>query len=608
MDSYLKQLFPLSSLYVNEDWFQQIHDQKHSYQNKLLRSVLLLSIFFPPLLMTVSTLLGREPIILGSVLLTILFAGMWSFSHYFKGKGYKILVMLTALFIFLTGYYVNNYPYYLIVLMIVPILGIQLLGKRTGIIMSLIFPLSFLILNYLGQYDSFPQATYTIPILANLAVIAAFLFMLIISLLIWEFHNRNMLMLIRNILFDRVTSLPGQRVLKNHVNVEKTYFFGILKIENFTELGLIFGYELSDSLLVHVAGHLKQLGRTMDFQVYRLRGNEFGILKKLDPHYPLEQQGSQFLYSMHNRVENMMVKWMETHLTLNIIIGGTIVHRGNQEFLSQADLAVKEALEKHRPLCLFHEDSQVKELVLSNMNHYSILKDNLDEGSLETYFQPIVHSHTQEVIWYETLLRVREADGSMSSPVRYLPVAESTGLDMHLSSFVLRQALLAMEVLHTHVSVNLTFNDIRRPEFLESLRSHASLLKRCKGQLIIEILERQELLTLESCKNFLLEAKELGCLIAIDDFGSGYSNYCNILEIPVDIVKIDGALIQQLPKNVKARVLVNNIIQFSKKLNLKVVAEYVDSKEIEEILRQSGVDFLQGWLYGKAEPLAVFSA
>lgn len=600
MENYLRTFFPGNNHYSGEDWYLQLKKRKDRFQKRLFRSIILGAAFIPWIVILAGLIFNKAAHLYANIFISLLFFSGYLLSGRISSRLFYRISICIIYFLVLASALWALIPLYLITIVVFPILGIQLFGRREGLFLSLLFPASQVVVTLFFNKSTFIAQNPEYLVFC----LIAYTLVLILNLVIEKHHSRNLEHLINNILIDKVTMLPAQKVLKSHCSALENGLFAIIKIANFAELGLIFGYELSDTVLIHVARFLQELGISMNFTVYRLRGNEFGILKPLGPEHSTEV-ASSFLLSLNRKMENLIINWKESHLTLYIVLGGTMVHKGNQEYLSQADLAVKEGMETHVPVVLYTEESTVKDNVLNNLSLYSVLKDNLDESSLQAYYQPIIDSSTHEVIWYETLLRVKEKDGVMSSPIPYLTVAESTGLDRHISDFVLEEACKALTLLKTHISVNVSLNDLKRPDFLDKLVAFFPKDDKGEGTLILEILERQELHTLDKCQKFLLKARELGCLIAIDDFGSGYSNYSNLLDFPVDIIKIDGALVQQIHKNPRAEVLVNNIVEFSKKLNLKVVAEYVDTKDIADTLRLAGVDFLQGWFFGKAEPLNV---
>ena len=120
-------------------------------------------------------------------------------------------------------------------------------------------------------------------------------------------------------------------------------------------------------------------------------------------------------------------------------------------------------------------------------------------------------------------------------------------------------------------------------------------------KIVFEILESEEIENFEVMKNFIHEIKAFGCKIAIDDFGSGYSNFSHILELDVDYLKIDASLIKNITTNDSSKVIVQGIVDFSKRLDIKTIAEYVETKEGVDLLTKLGIDYVQGYYIGKPE-------
>ena len=127
----------------------------------------------------------------------------------------------------------------------------------------------------------------------------------------------------------------------------------------------------------------------------------------------------------------------------------------------------------------------------------------------------------------------------------------------------------------------------------------------CRGKIIFEIVESEELTDIDSCREFINTIRTYGCKIAIDDFGSGYSNFCNILNLNVDIVKIDGVLMRSVAGDRNARAMVESIVSFCRKAGKMVVAEYIENEELHRIAREIGVHYCQGYYFGVAEELDV---
>jgi EAL domain-containing protein (putative c-di-GMP-specific phosphodiesterase class I) len=155
------------------------------------------------------------------------------------------------------------------------------------------------------------------------------------------------------------------------------------------------------------------------------------------------------------------------------------------------------------------------------------------------------------------------------------------------------------------ISVNISFSDMLRKHLIEFI------LEKCRnrkgnGNVIFEILERNELSEIEGCRNFINKVRDAGCLVAIDDFGTGYSNFSNLLNVPTDIIKIDGSLIKKILIDNNAKNMVLSIINYCKQSGKKVVAEFVENKDLACELKALKVDYLQGYFYGRPQEIGYY--
>ena len=150
--------------------------------------------------------------------------------------------------------------------------------------------------------------------------------------------------------------------------------------------------------------------------------------------------------------------------------------------------------------------------------------------------------------------------------------------------------------------MNLSFKDILNYEFIDYLNNALEKLKfEDRNRLVFEILESENLSDYDFLEEFVLKYKKLGVKIAIDDFGSGYSNFIRIIRLKPDYLKIDGSLIKNIDKDNNSYEIVKSIIAFSKTLNIRTIAEYVHSEEIFNLLLELGVDEFQGYYFGKPD-------
>ena len=186
-------------------------------------------------------------------------------------------------------------------------------------------------------------------------------------------------------------------------------------------------------------------------------------------------------------------------------------------------------------------DSKLFDNEVENINFISIINKNIDKRLVEPYFQPIVDAQTHEVHKYEALMRIFDDDGNIISPAVFLGRSKKYRLYTKLMSILIDKVMSYILKYKLHMSINLDFNDILNPHVKRDIISH--LEKYDIGEyLTIEILESQKISNYEVVNEFISELKRYNVKIAIDDFGSGFSNYEHILNLNIDYIKIDGSL------------------------------------------------------------------
>jgi EAL domain-containing protein (putative c-di-GMP-specific phosphodiesterase class I) len=225
----------------------------------------------------------------------------------------------------------------------------------------------------------------------------------------------------------------------------------------------------------------------------------------------------------------------------------------------------------------------------------------LNERRLFLVYEPVVAIASREPVFYECLMRVRRDDGSLLAVNEVVPLAERLGLVRLLDHRVLE--LVLDELAGTpslKASLNLSAASTVDPDWWASLgaslRSNPGIAER----LTVEITETTAIQDIDDTRGFVARVKDLGCRIAIDDFGAGYTSFRNLRKLGVDIVKIDGSFVQNLKRSEDDRAFVQTLIDLARRLGLETVAEWVQDEESAAILADWGCDYIQGALVGRA--------
>ncbi|MGA9891851.1 MAG: EAL domain-containing protein, partial [Xanthobacteraceae bacterium] len=225
----------------------------------------------------------------------------------------------------------------------------------------------------------------------------------------------------------------------------------------------------------------------------------------------------------------------------------------------------------------------------------------LNERRIFLAYETVASAADRKPAFYECLMRIRRADGSLMAANEISPVAERLGLvrllDFRVLELVIEELVGAPGL---NASLNVSPASTIDPDWWSGLtsllRSHSGAPER----LIVEITESDAILNIEETRGFVARVKDLGCRIAIDDFGAGYTSFRNLRQLGVDIVKIDGAFVRDIITSDDDRAFVRSLIELAQRLKLKTVAEWVQDEEAAKTLRDWGCDYLQGALTGLA--------
>ncbi len=444
---------------------------------------------------------------------------------------------------------------------------------------------------------SFSQQSFAITVVMSVCIF-------IIS---WSSERRHEALIGRltdMLVFDPITGLPNKGVLTSSIQPDRHYIFAIIKIENFSDLVALFGYEFSDIISQFASQKLLKYESLYHYKTYQLKYNEYGILVDSKKAATVAD-AAQILNEIVKSLELESLPWERDRIKLVYCVGGAIVNSGDAEMpFSRADVALKKSERGHSAITIFEEDNDERESAYKYAIRFTELINNRENQSFRAVFQPVFSSDGSTIEWYEALLRIKQKDGTYSSIYPYLGVAKSTGFYQYLTDFILKKSAEAICEYDVDISINISINDIIRPDFIALVDEAYNMIRDKKGRLIFEILESDELIELDKCIWFIDYIGLYGFKIAIDDFGTGYSNYCNLVNLPVDIVKIDGSLIKKIKNDDNARLLVEGIIHFCKHSNKKTVAEYVEDIQVFESLRDMKIDFLQGYYLSEPAQIA----
>ena len=383
-----------------------------------------------------------------------------------------------------------------------------------------------------------------------------------------------------------------------------------LDLDQFKVINDTAGHEAGDEALKQVAWLLRGI-MPHKATLARLGGDEFAIILS---HCEVEgalRLGAEILHLL----EESEFYWQNTRFSLSASIGIRLIDHtagSPQQVHAQADTACYAAKDEGRNrLHLYRPDDeelQRREREMAYVNH---IRRALDEQRFELYAQAIAPLATPSTgHHYEILIRMRSSDGAMIPPGLFMPAAERYNLAHLIDRYVVHAVLLWLEAHPEAVtplklcSVNLSGQSMGNPDFVDFLLTRIGQSSVPASKLCLEITETAAIGNMSEAIELFTQLKSLGCLISLDDFGAGLSSFGYLKRLPVDLIKIDGMFVRDIADDEVDFAMVKAINELAKKMGKQTVAEFVENDAILRRLEQLGVDYAQGYQFGKPMPLA----
>lgn len=407
--------------------------------------------------------------------------------------------------------------------------------------------------------------------------------------------NEKTLELREQLYVDTLTGLPNRYSMFNDIVETSDGALLIINIDDFKEINDFFGHIAGDNILKKFSNRLKSMFKDKEYiKLKRLSGDEFALLFVQKP--PLES----FIKSAEELikdVEKMIFLYKKNEISIRVTIGGAYqIDRA----LEKADIALKSAKRQRKSFLLYDEKLNIEEQYKDNMEWVKKLKKAIAQDMIVPYFQPIFDNKSEKIVSYECLIRLIESDGNVVSPYLFLTIAKKSRLYSELTKIMIEKSCQYFEHINYDFSVNLSVDDIIDKDMVKYIKQKIKKYS-VANKIIFEILESEGIENYEEVSLFTSEMKKLGCRIAIDDFGSGYSNFEHLLKLDIDYIKIDGTLIKNLDKDINAQVVVETIVGFAQRLNILTVAEFVHNEAVFMKVKELNISRSQGFFLGMPE-------
>ena len=406
-------------------------------------------------------------------------------------------------------------------------------------------------------------------------------------------------LLLEQLYLDSLTELPNRnRFIHDYGKIEDGNLAAImLDIDSFRDINNMFGSREGDQVLKFTAGLIMQYCRSSD-SLYKFPADEFVLICR-------DRQDDEVLKLTENIIQAFSTgSYMTKGQSLNLTVSAGIVFRPatQSKLLSCANIAKNLAKKDRKGSVVYDSSMDIEEHFTRNYFWLNTLKEALKEDRVLPYYQPIYNNYTGKIEKYEALVRLITPDGTVVTPSHFLPVAMKSMLYKSITHKMIERVFRDFEKRSSTISINLAVQDLQNEETMSYIFSQVERYG-MEGRIIFEILESQSLMGSEKCLSLLGDLRDKGIQIAIDDFGSGYSNFSYMTQIPMDFLKIDGSIIKSLLNDKSSETVVAAISAFSRERAVPLIAEFVPDRETLDKLMRLEVEYSQGYFIGKPAPI-----
>lgn len=407
---------------------------------------------------------------------------------------------------------------------------------------------------------------------------------------------------------DTLTNLPNKLAFLDYVNAvlngsgvdDKTHAVYFVDLDNFKTINDTLGHEYGDTLLVKTAQLLSSIIGN-NGMLARAGGDEFLLFKEdITSKDAAVDFASQIIESFRNPLD------LDGEIVyVSMSIGISIYPENGQSpkiLIKNSDIAMYKSKDTGKnKFTLF--DRKMEEELHRNTLILEVLRSSIENHDIYIQYQPLIELDTNNIIGFEALMRIRNERLGQLSPSEFIPIAEESGLITELSSWLIREAckydkeLIDLGFKPRPVSVNISSVQINRPGFISMLSEILEETQLPPQCLELEITESTLVSSIMDATKLLSNLQELGVRVSLDDFGTGYSSLNYLTKMPIDTLKIDKSFIDNICTSEKDAQIAESIIQLAHSLDIKVVAEGVESEDQLAVLRGKHCDIIQGYIF-----------
>jgi diguanylate cyclase (GGDEF)-like protein/PAS domain S-box-containing protein len=377
--------------------------------------------------------------------------------------------------------------------------------------------------------------------------------------------------------------------------------FLVIGVDKLAMVNNAYGYEIGDAVLVAIGQRLDRVLRASDV-IGRLGGDRFGVLLTNCPEENVSTCMERIIDVMRSHAIEINGQTIPITVSIGCVLFPGLVNTA-YEVMTKAESALAYAKKAGRCCANVYRPSEQQTLLHRRaLDIGTQVQQAMREQRLIFTYQPIVAAQTLTVSKYECLLRMKDANGEILPAGAFIPVVEQLGMTRLMDRYVLD---MTVEELRrdpqTVLSLNISGLTATDQSWLRALIAAVKSTPAIAERLIVEITETAALHDIEESARFVNVVRDVGCRVAIDDFGAGFTSFRHLKALTVDLVKIDGSFVRNLANNADQQLFIRNLMGLAGTFGLETVAEFVENEADAKVLIDSGVHYLQGYYYGRPQ-------
>ncbi len=390
---------------------------------------------------------------------------------------------------------------------------------------------------------------------------------------------------------DTLTGLGSRMKLLGLISDDKDSTIALIDIASFREINDLKGQKIGDEIIAECGRRIFAYFSESGYELFRVHADVFCIFADRDDLDALGKKVRAFIE------DDQKVKYEILDESFLIRCNAGLA-MGQGEVLAWADIALKDAKRlQDTSIAVFQKDANTLDKYKDNLEWMDRLSYALENDMLIPYFQPIYNYKTDKIEKYECLVRL-SSDGKIYTPDKFLDIAKKTKLYSKLTRKMIEKSIDKFSKSGSEFSINLCIEDLLQKDLMSFLFEYASD-RGVMERMVLEIVESEEMQHYDDVIGAIMKFKKAGAKIAIDDFGSGYSNFDYLISLKADFIKIDGSIVKNITKDERVKELIVQIVSFAKTYNMRTIAEFVSDEEVDKEIRLLDVDYAQGYFYGK---------